>query len=104
MSRSHRPASVKCMLQNRLPTLRDSILTNKQMRITKDEIKLPPNWKSELEKQLATCVGFIDKEELSALSHNLNNSTTSSILFEAAGTPDESEYEQLGGGVSSFVN
>jgi hypothetical protein len=83
------------MLENRLPTLRESIISNKQKMINNDECVRPPesDWKIELENKLTNQIGFIDQTQISDFLFDLKDSCIESIMMEATNDYENSVDE-----------
>jgi hypothetical protein len=85
--------TVTQMLENRLPKLRESIISNKQKMIDNDECVRPPksDWKIELENKLTNQIGFIDQTQISDFLFDLQDSCIESIMMEATYDYEERE-------------
>jgi hypothetical protein len=77
-------ASIITTLENRLPTLRKSIISSKQKRIdaTESGFACENNWEADLENQFLNRIGFIDQTELAQLDDDLKNTTKTALLLK----------------------
>ncbi len=72
-------------LENRLPQLREAILSSKLKRYGGKD-----HWRKNLETEMTTNVGFIDEEELSYLVSDFGNFNPAHALMAATGIRSES--------------